>query len=166
MAELPPRRRRRRGRVRTANVALVLAALLPVHPAPDVLAQAVDVHPGVDQADVVATRHLMQNFVETSISNILDIILVLLHAQSVSDSTESHLTVTKRHTVRTHPGFSYLCFETFQICHNFSFLVVPETLIKFRILWEFGSFFRNKFHPKLFLHRTNIMKFLNEGERL
>ena len=45
---------------------MVLAGLLPVHPAPDVLAQAVDVHPGVDQADVVATRHLMQNFAETS----------------------------------------------------------------------------------------------------
>lgn len=125
---------------------MVLAGLLPVHPAPDVLAQAVDVHPGVDQADVVATRHLIQNFVETSKTDSLST------QNSVSDNTESHLTVTERHTVRTHPGFSYLCFETFQIRHNFSFLVVPETLIKFRILWEVPSFLRNKFHPKLFLH--------------
>ena len=153
MAELPPRRRRRRGRVRTANVAPVLAGLLPVHPAPDVLAQAVDVHPGVDQADVVATRHLMQNFVETSKTDSLH------RSLSPTVDTKAHLTVTERHTVRTHPGFSYFCFETFQICHNFSFLVVPETLIKFRILWEFGSFFRNKFHPKCFFIEQPLWTF-------
>lgn len=95
--------------------------LLPVQPEPDLLADAVDVDPGIYQADVISTRHLQQYYAAIAA-------LLLTHPEKGDFlSMFAHLTVTKCDTFRSDARFSYFRCETFKISHNFPFLVIPET---------------------------------------